>query len=192
MQGMGVFFLLILVMVFRAFSRAAGKGQTGAAGKNGQKPPAAGSPSRKPAGPEARTGKRNSGWISARDRAAESGRPASAAAVPETRGSLGGGSMEGVDPCHDDPYAVPSGSLGGESAEGIDPCHDDPYAVPSGSLGGGSTEGTDPCHDGWKPAGRPAAPETEAREPGGLQLSWAGNDIVKGFVYGEILRRKAG
>ena len=85
------------------------------------------------------------------------------------------------------------GSLGGISTEGVDPCHDDPYAIPSGSLEIHSEEGRDPCHDEWKPAA-PNVPATETgtEKTGGLNLNWTGNEIVKGFVYGEILNRKVG
>ena len=84
------------------------------------------------------------------------------------------------------------GSLPNHSTEGRDPCHDDPYAMPVGSLHTESAEGTDPCHDDWKPASaRGGSPETAGNE-GGLNLGWTGNEIVKGFVYGEILKRKAG
>ena len=60
----------------------------------------------------------------------------------------------------------------------------------SGSLPDTSTEGKDPCHEDWE---APAAPDAEApAAAGGLSLSFGGNDIVKGFVYGEILKRKIG
>ena len=109
------------------------------------------------------------------------------------QGSMEGESMEGKDPCHEDMHAIPSGSLAGGSMEGKDPCHDDPRAVPSGSLGGYSPEGEDPCHEDWiplgtEPEGKNGAPEAS----GGLNLSWTGDEIVKGFVLGEILKRKAG
>ena len=86
------------------------------------------------------------------------------------------------------------GSLGGVSQEGLDPCHDEPYRIPSGSLSAHSEEGEDPCHDDWKPA----VPAVSAQEnvpqasSGGLNLNWTGSEIVKGFVYGEILNRKVG
>ena len=82
-----------------------------------------------------------------------------------------------------------SGSLHAESTEGRDPCHDDYGSLPSGSLRAESTEGHDPCHDGWAP---PAAAEDPVETGAGLNLSWAGSDIVKGFIYGEILNRKVG
>lgn len=88
---------------------------------------------------------------------------------------------------------MPSGSLRVDWEEGTDPCHDDPRAMPSGSLRADRGEGTDPCHDGWTPA-KPAAGEAEERPAaaGGLNLGWTGDEIVRGFVYGEILRRKSG
>lgn len=67
----------------------------------------------------------------------------------------------------------------------------EPY---QGSLGGESTEGTDPCHD-EQLAGLDRIESTEQiTDPGagkpGLSLSWSSNDVVKGFVYGEILNRR--
>ena len=114
------------------------------------------------------------------------------AEVPRS-GSLPVGESEGTDPCHDDPHRMPSGSLRVDWEEGTDPCHDDPRAMPSGSLRVDRDEGTDPCHDGWTPA-KPAAGEAEERPAaaGGLNLGWTGDEIVRGFVYGEILRRKSG
>ena len=54
---------------------------------------------------------------------------------------------------------------------------------------GAAAEGTDPCHDSLR-----AAPygtgEEEEEESSPLNLSWAGSDVVKGFIYGEILNRK--
>ena len=81
------------------------------------------------------------------------------------------------------------GSLGGYSSEGIDPCHDDPYGMPSGSLTVDYPEGIDPCH----PAVRTDRPESGGgpeSESSGLNLRFGGNDIVQGFVWGEILNRK--
>lgn len=106
-------------------------------------------------------------------------------------GSLGGSSSEGMDPCHDDPYAMPLGSLAVDHPEGVDPCHDDPYATPLGSLAADHPEGTDPCH----PALRPDLPASgispaSAPEASGLRLGFSGNEIVQGFVWGEILNRK--
>ena len=68
--------------------------------------------------------------------------------------------------------------------------HDD--SIYQGSLNAVTGEGYDPCHDEQMssltqaesilPAAEPAAP--------GLQLGWTGSDIVRGFVMGEILKRK--
>ena len=104
-------------------------------------------------------------------------------------GSLGGAETEGVDPCHDDPVRVPVGSLWTAEPEGTDPCHDDPYGMPVGSLTAESPEGTDPCH----PDLRPDHPESgfcPESEGSGLNLRFSGNEIVQGFVWGEILNRK--
>jgi hypothetical protein len=87
-----------------------------------------------------------------------------------------------------------SGSLAASEPEGTDPCHDDYRAMPVGSLSADTGEGDDPCHDDIKPA----APHVRFREEerkeasGGLDLGWTGNEVVKGFVYGEILKRRNG
>lgn len=104
-------------------------------------------------------------------------------------GSLGPAASEGIDPCHDDYGSIPSGSLRVSAKEGTDPCHDDYASIPTGSLRVSAEEGTDPCHDGWEP---PAEADEHAEAGAGLNLSWAGSDIVKGFIYGEILNRKVG
>ena len=81
------------------------------------------------------------------------------------------------------------GSLGASTVEGTDPCHDDPETLRPGSLRVDVPEGTDPCHNSLR-----AAPygtgEEEEEESSPLNLSWAGSDVVKGFIYGEILNRK--
>ena len=65
-----------------------------------------------------------------------------------------------------------------------------------GSLGVETGEGEDPCHEEqFQNLDRLRAvsalqDEDDDRRPEGLNLSWAGNDIVRGFVYGEILNRK--
>lgn len=87
------------------------------------------------------------------------------------------------------------GSLEAASLEGTDPCHDDPAAMPVGSLRWESQEGEDPGHDhgGILAAAEGNQPgETMDTEHGGLRLDWTGNEIVRGFIYGEILKRKAG
>ena len=62
-----------------------------------------------------------------------------------------------------------------------------------GSLGMGPMEGLDPCHPDPEPS--PARPESHPGEDApGTPLfqpaGWTGNDIVRGFVFSEILRRK--
>ena len=64
------------------------------------------------------------------------------------------------------------GSLGAETGEGFDPCHDEQLQ----SL-------TQETH-------RERMPAPEGEIPG-LQLSFTGDEIVRGFVMGEILRRRA-
>ena len=104
-------------------------------------------------------------------------------------GSLSASPIEGTDPCHDDPESLRPGSLRVDLPEGTDPCHDNPETLRPGSLRVDLPEGTDPCHDGLRAASfRTDEEEEEAAGP--LNLSWAGSDIVKGFIYGEILNRK--
>ena len=53
-------------------------------------------------------------------------------------------------------------------------------------------EGYDPCHDEQLAPltlAETAVPAAETTE-GGLQLSWTGNEIVRGIVMSEILKRK--
>ena len=61
-----------------------------------------------------------------------------------------------------------------------------------GSLGGESPEGVDPCHDEQMVSMTAAreAPRQDTGETKGLTLSWTGEDIVRGFVMGEILNRR--
>ena len=68
--------------------------------------------------------------------------------------------------------------------------HDD--SVYQGSMNAVTGEGYDPCHDEQLApltAAETAVPAPEPAAPG-LQLSWTGNDIVRGFVMSEILTRK--
>ena len=67
--------------------------------------------------------------------------------------------------------------------------HDD--SVYQGSLNAVTGEGYDPCHDEQLTPltlAETAAPAGETAEPG-LQLSWTGSEIVRGFVMSEILNR---
>ena len=60
-----------------------------------------------------------------------------------------------------------------------------------GSLGVGSMEGLDPCHSDPQPAWTETRSGEEAPEPPSFQpAGWTGSDIVRGFVFSEILRRK--
>ena len=88
---------------------------------------------------------------------------------------------------HAEPYR---GSLTVTTPEGTDPCHDDPYAMPSGSLRTDLPEGTDPCHPGEADIARKRAEKTPEADPAGLNLNISGDEIVRGFVWGEILNRK--
>ena len=66
--------------------------------------------------------------------------------------------------------------------------HDD--SVYTGSLNAVTGEGYDPCHEEQLSAitYEPAV-SAEPAEPG-LQLSWTGSEIVRGFVMSEVLNRK--
>ena len=67
--------------------------------------------------------------------------------------------------------------------------HDD--SVYQGSMNAETGEGYDPCHDEQLTplsAAETAMPAAEAAPPG-LQLSWTGSEIVRGFVMSEILNR---
>ena len=69
--------------------------------------------------------------------------------------------------------------------------HDD--SVYQGSLYAETGEGYDPCHDEQLSSLSAAERETvsaPAEEVPGLQLGWSGNDIVRGFVMGEILNKR--
>ena len=68
--------------------------------------------------------------------------------------------------------------------------HDD--SVYQGSMGAVTGEGYDPCHDEQMASLSSAETAVPAEEAAvsGLQLSWTGNDVVRGFVMGEILNRK--
>ncbi len=60
-----------------------------------------------------------------------------------------------------------------------------------GSLNAVTGEGTDPCHDEQMQSLKPTPESTLSGEPeGGLKLSWTGNEIVRGFVMSEVLKRK--
>ena len=62
------------------------------------------------------------------------------------------------------------GSLGEDTQEGMDPCHEDQFREVDRLRAGYGQGDPGPAH--------------------GLSLSWAGNDVVRGFVYGEILNQK--
>ena len=66
--------------------------------------------------------------------------------------------------------------------------HDD--SVYQGSLNAVTGEGYDPCHEEqFSSVTYESAVPAETAEPG-LQLSWAGSEIVRGVVMSEILNRK--
>ena len=68
--------------------------------------------------------------------------------------------------------------------------HDD--SVYQGSLNAVTGEGYDPCHNEQLApliAAETVLPAAEAEVPG-LQLSWTGSDVVRGFVMSEILTRR--
>ena len=89
--------------------------------------------------------------------------------------------------------AVPQPAL--FPAQGSLPFTERPSAPYQGSLGVETGEGEDPCHEEQfvtlnRLRAEPDIREEETGAPEGLGLSWAGSDIVRGFVYGEILNRK--
>ena len=68
--------------------------------------------------------------------------------------------------------------------------HDD--SVYQGSMNAVTGEGYDPCHDEQLAPLTQAetAPVPAAEAAPGLQLSFTGNEVVRGFVMSEILTRK--
>lgn len=68
--------------------------------------------------------------------------------------------------------------------------HDD--SIYQGSLGAVTGEGYDPCHEEQLAPLTAAETRYEAVGPAapGLQLNWTGNEIVRGIVMSEILKRK--
>ena len=67
--------------------------------------------------------------------------------------------------------------------------HDD--SVYMGSLNAVTGEGYDPCHDEQlKPLTQAETIEPASATASGLQLHWSGDEIVRGFVVSEILKRK--
>ena len=67
--------------------------------------------------------------------------------------------------------------------------HDD--SVYMGSMNAVTGEGYDPCHDEQlKPLTRAETIEPASAAAPGLQLHWTGDEIVRGFVVSEILKRK--
>ena len=67
--------------------------------------------------------------------------------------------------------------------------HDD--SVYMGSLNAVTGEGYDPCHDEQlKPLTQAETIEPASATASGLQLHWSGDEIVRGFVVSEIMKRK--
>ena len=67
--------------------------------------------------------------------------------------------------------------------------HDD--SVYMGSMNAVTGEGYDPCHEEQlKPLTRAETIEPAPAAAPGLQLHWTGDEIVRGFVVSEILKRK--
>ncbi len=59
-----------------------------------------------------------------------------------------------------------------------------------GSLNAVTGEGTDPCHE-EQMADMMPSPEPAAGEPsGGLSFGWTGNEVVRGIVMSEVLKRR--
>ena len=61
-----------------------------------------------------------------------------------------------------------------------------------GSLNAVTGEGTDPCHEDQLGDILPAEPEPAAAagHSGGLGFSWTGNEVVRGIVMSEVLKRR--
>ena len=186
-------FLLIVVIyvVWMLISTAGKKSKTNNAG--GGKPaagrPAAPKAGKVPAAPRKKAEAGMQAWLDRNTQApsqpAEPLKPAAAMSAAPAQPAVPAQSFSPVRP------APVYGSLGGEDTEGIDPCHDHYSDMSIGSLPQDSEEGKDPCHDGWEPA----APvlQTPAENGGSLPgLNWTGDELVKGFIYGEILKRRAG
>ena len=59
-----------------------------------------------------------------------------------------------------------------------------------GSMNAVTGEGTDPCHEDQLADVMPVT-EPAAEEPsGGLRLGWTGNEVVRGIVMSEVLKRR--
>ena len=69
--------------------------------------------------------------------------------------------------------------------------HDD--SVYAGSMNAVTGEGSDPCHDeqlsSMPSSGASQVPAASSPVPS-LNLSWTGDEIVKGFIISEVLNRK--
>ncbi len=190
--------IIYIVLIVAGLSRSAKKKQQSGPGQNGAvRPRTTGGPAPDKVSPwtgQTQSARQASAGISPWTGKAQPA-PQAPAAQPAPRpeplaGSLSGYTPQGKDPCHDDYASLPTGSLSGYTPQGKDPCHDDYAAMPTGSLGGESPEGKDPCHDDWQRA-EAEAQDLEAAPAGGLNLSWTGDEIVRGFVLGEILRKRA-
>ena len=62
----------------------------------------------------------------------------------------------------------------------------------AGSLGALSTEGFDPCHEEQFASAPAPAPTPVPESSGipGLSIHWTGDEIVRGLVVSEVLKRK--
>ena len=70
--------------------------------------------------------------------------------------------------------------------------HDD--SIYQGSMNAVTGEGYDPCHEeqlqSLSDAEQPAESQPSPHAAGGIPLRWTGNDVVRGIVMSEILKRK--
>ncbi len=186
---------LILLLIYGAFALAsAAKKKQRSSGQ----PPHPAAPAGKMTA-ASRTGGRSFGQKTETRLKKEYPHPAQHSAPPSEKtestyvGSLPPTVPQGTDPCHDDWEHQPSGSLQTGISQGTDPCHDDWASLPVGSLQVDSPEGMDPCHDSFIPDRKEEGPADVGKGTGaGLHFAWSGDEIVKGFVMGEILKRKVG
>ncbi len=170
--------LALIAFSFALSALAKAKGNAGQGKRTGR--PSAGSPTRANTSEARRSGSFRSPWenqsLQATEKTARSSQAASS-------GSTASGSLQLPDEDPTQIRHVPiQPTLVSQHLEDAD----------YGSLPTQETEGFDPCHDEQLSEMDRAEAAQPFRAAGpvspGLGLSWASGDIVKGFVYGEILK----